>query len=209
MVRFPGNSGPVLALACGLATSCVLMAICPRESAIELPAGAGTGVVLELPPELRTKNWGGGSCVHASNVNLLIWQGQDELAAWWRRTYSGGEYNTRLVQRLEAAGLRYAFVNGDRDADGDGESDGEEFLEWCVRTRRGAGLFYKPSHSINLVGLDAEYAYLLDNNATSYPERNGHYERVPRKEFFARWRGYGAFAWTLVLQPAPSQPYLE
>lgn len=176
--------------------------------AAEVPNGTYLGVVLDLPPELRTKNWGGGSCVHASNVTLLRWQGQHQLADWWRRTYSGGEYDDRLIERLEAAGVRYAFAHGGKDRNGDGRDDGEQFIEWCVRTRRGAGIFYKPVHSINLVGLDRQYAYLLDNNATNYPERNGNYERVPRPSFFRQWHGYGGFAWTLVYDPPPPKPFV-
>ncbi len=185
-------------------------ALAPRlHAAADVPDGTYLGVVLKLPSDLRTRNWGGGSCVHASNVNLLKHQGQLELADWWRRTYSGGEFDDRLVRRLEAAGVRYAYAHGGKDANGDGRDDGEQFIEWCVRTRRGAGIFYKPNHSINLVGLDAQYAYLLDNNYTDYPERNGHYERVPRAEFFRRWHGYGGFAWTLVYDPAPPTPFVE
>jgi hypothetical protein len=175
----------------------------------DVPVMATVGVALDLPPELRTKNWGGGSCVHASNVNLLKWMELWSLADWWRKTYSGGEYDTRLVARLEQAGLRYAYVHGGVDNNANGRDDGEEFLEWCARTRRGAGIFYKPQHSINLVGLDEQYAYLLDNNATDYPERIGHYERVPRAEFFRKWRGFGGFAWTLVYDPTPPQPFVE
>src|SRR5687768_14605354 len=44
---------------------------------------------VNLPRELREPNWGGGSCVHASTVHLLRWQGHHELAAWWRANYSG------------------------------------------------------------------------------------------------------------------------
>lgn len=181
----------------------------PIFAAADVPDGTYLGVVLELPYELRTRNWGGGSCVHASNVNLLKHQGLMEIAEWWRKTYSGGEYDDRLVKRLEAKGLRYAYMHGGRDANGNGRDDGEEFLEWCVRTRRGAGIFYKPNHSINLVGLDEDYAYLLDNNYTDYPERHGHYEQVPREEFFRRWHGYGGFGWTLLYDPAPPAPYIE
>jgi hypothetical protein len=177
---------------------------CPVESIVptlagasDLPISAHTGVVLDLPPGLRTKNWGGGSCVHASNVNLLKWTGQYELAEWWRHQYSGGEYGTRLVERLEAAGLKYAYCT-----DGD-----PAFLEWCCRTRRGAGIFYKPAHSINCVGMDDQYVYLLDNNATTYPEDHGTYERVPREQFFQTWKSrYGGFGWTLVYQPGPARP---
>ena len=162
------------------------------------PVGA-TAVAMDIPPSLRTENWGGGSCVHASTVSLLRWQGQHEMAEWWRANYIGGEYSDRLIKRMEAANLRYAYT---LDAD-------MRFLEWCVRTGRGAGLFYKPNHAINLVGLDAEYAYLLDNNDVSRPERTGEWERVPRSEFERRWRGYGGFGWTLVYQPPAPIPHLS
>ena len=195
-------------LSCPDGANCPVKAL-SMEPARSIPHGATEGVVLELPPQFRTRNWGGGSCVHASNVNLLIFQSQFEMAEWWRKTYSGGEYDSRLIQRLEKAGLRYAYAHGGKDADRNGQDDGEEFMQWCIRTRRGAGIFYKPNHSINLVGLDEQYAYLLDNNATNYPEQQGHYERVPLADFYRRWHGYGGFAWTLVYDPAPSDPYVE
>lgn len=166
------------------------------RSATDLPPGTDLGVVLELPLELRQPNWGGGSCVHATNVMVLRHQGLYEMANWWRKTYSGGEYDTRLAQRLDAAGLRYAYAHND-----------EKFLMWCIRTRRGAGIFYKPNHSIACVGMDDTYVYLLDNNDVNYPEREGHYERVPREEFFRKWKGYGGFAWTLVYSPLPPEPH--
>lgn len=177
------------------------------QYAPDLPVRAYTGVVLELPPELRTKNWGGGSCVHASTVNLLIWMGLYDLAAWWRENYSGGEYDTRLIARMEAAGLKYAF-----------SYDDPTFFDWCTRTRRGAGIFYKPSHSINFVGIlyspgiqpglykDREVVNLLDNNHTDYPEKYGHYEMVVRSTFEQKWMGYGGFAWTLIYDPQPGNP---
>lgn len=161
-----------------------------------VPAGTPQGVVMDLPPQLRQPNWGGGSCVHAATVSLLRWQGQHAMAAWWRAQYTGGEYADRLMKRMEAANLRYAYtISGD-----------VRFLEWCIRTGRGAGIFYKPNHAINLVGLDADHAYLLDNNATGYPESRGHWERVPRGTFESRWRDYGGLAWTLVYDPPPPLP---
>lgn len=176
------------------------------QRAIGAPPDSYFGVVLDLPPEMRTKNWGGGSCVHASTVNLLKWMGQFEMAEWWRANYSGGEYDSRLIQRMEAAGLKYAW------------SRDPSFFNWCARTRRGAGIFYKPSHAINFVGItsptpenfgqypDREVFNLLDNNATGYPEQHGHYELVMRREFEERWRGYGSFAWTLIYDPPAGIP---
>ncbi len=124
--------------------------------------------------------------------------GQHELAEWWRKNYSGGEYDTRLVARLEAAGLKYAYISDSR-----GTGAGEQFFYWCQRTGRGAGIFYKPSHSINFAGMDEQYVYMLDNNATNYPERVGYYERATHADFFRRWRGFGGFAWTLIYDPIP------
>jgi len=159
------------------------------------------GVAMNLPPEMRTQNWGGGSCVHASTVSLLRWQGQDQMADWWRNEYSGGEGSDRLVQRMDAAGVKYAHTGG-LSVDGK-----RAFLKECCDKRLGAGIFYKPNHAINLVGMDDQYAYLLDNNATTYAERNGHYERVELNEFFRRWEGYGSFGWTLAYVPPPPVPY--
>lgn len=158
--------------------------------AAQPPAGTPDGIVMDLPPALRSPNWGGGSCVHASTVSLLRWQGQHEMADWWRRQYSGGEYADRLVKRMEAAGLRYAYTHtGDLN-----------FVEWSIRTGRGCGIFYKPRHAINLVGLDDQHAYLLDNNNTAT------WETVPRATFERRWREFGGIAWTLVYDPPPPLP---
>ena len=157
-----------------------------RELALELSP------TVDLPAELREENWSTGSCVHASTVHLLRWQGQFELAAWWRDAYAGGEYPERLHNRLEDAGLRYAFT-----VDGD-----EEFLAWALRTRRGAGVTFWPQHAVNLVHLDQNWAGLLDNNRIEL------IVWMPRDEFIRRWKSYGGWAWTLVYNPSPPTPYL-
>ena len=146
---------------------------------------------VNLPRELREPNWGGGSCVHASTVHLLRWQGHHELADWWRSHYSGGEYAERLNRRLNAAGLKYAFT-----VDGD-----TAFLEWALRTRRGAGITFWPSHAVNLVHLDDAWAGILDNN------RVDQIIWIRRDEFLRRWRDYGGWAWTLVYNPPPPAPW--
>ena len=165
----------------------------------DLPRGTQVGLAMELPPELRTQNYSGGSCVHASTINLLIWQGQEDLAKWWRENYSGGEYSDRLLRRMESANLRYAYTT----------SGDEKFLEWCVRTRRGAGIFWKTKHAINVVGMDDQYVYVLDNNYVDYPEDQGHYERYERSYFLNEWRNrFGGFSFTLVYVPPPPTPFL-
>jgi len=150
---------------------------------------------MDLPMEWRTKNYLGGSCVHASMVSCLRWQGHDELADWWRQTYSGGEHSSGLISKADRAGLKFAYTK-----DGD-----PNFLDWCSRTRRGAVIFYKPSHSINFNGWvlrdGREHAALLDNNNVS------RYEYVPRDTFISRWRGYGGFGFTVVYDPPPPKPY--
>lgn len=156
---------------------------------------AGDGVTVNVPPSHRQRNWGGGSCVHASLVTLLNWNGLYDVAEWWRNEYRGGESIERLSKRMDAAGLRFAYVT-----DGD-----VSFLQQCCDTRCGAVITYKPNHAINLVGLDSQYAYLLDNNATSRPEQSG-WEQVPRDEFERRWRGYGGRAATVVYRPPAPVP---
>lgn len=149
---------------------------------------------VDLPLELRERNYKGGSCVHASTVMILRWQGCEELAAWWRETYAHGESETGLIRKAEKAGLHYAYT-----------SDGDEaFLDWCSSTRRGAVIFYKPSHSICFFGwtADGRQAVLLDNN------RIKEHELVDRETFIHRWRGFGGFAFTPVYSPAPPRPYL-
>lgn len=142
---------------------------------------------MNLPLNARQQNWGGGSCVHASTVMCLRWQGLDDLADWWRRTYAGGEHASGLSSKLERAGVRFAYTT----------SGDAEFLEWACRTRRGCGITYFPNHFICLVHLDPQQAILLDNN------RIDRYLTIPRDEFLRRWQSYGGWACTPVYSPAP------
>jgi len=163
-------------------------------SAFDPPGGA---IVLDLPPDMREPNYAGGSCGHASMTTLMRSMGLTEFADWWRRTYSGAESLGGVIAKMEKAGLRYAYTS----------SGSMEFLQRCHDTGRGAVIFYKPRHIVNFVGLDAEYVYLLDNNATRYPERHGHYERIPRKTFEQNWKSnYGGRGWTLVYRPPIPRP---
>lgn len=147
----------------------------------------------DVPPQLRQPNYspyGQGSCVHASTITILRWLGQFEVAAWWKANYHSGEYADRLIERLDAAGLKYAY-----------EDDGDiRFLEWCARNRVVAGIFYFPRHAVNIVDFNETHAVLLDNN------RPGDYIYIPRNEFIRNWRAYGGFAWTLVYDTPPPYP---
>lgn len=144
----------------------------------------------EFPPEIRTKNYKGGSCVHASMITLLNYHGLDAWADWWHQRYAYAESGQGLIRKADAAGLKFAY-----------EDRGDvAFLDWCSRTRRGAVILFFSRHSVNFVRFDGGDAVLLDNN------RTGRYIRIPRDEFVRRWRGYGGFALTLAYPTAAPQP---
>jgi len=150
---------------------------------------------VNVPLALRQSNWLGnrrqGSCVWASTVSLLRWQGRYRTADWVRGNYSGGSWPDDHVAKLERAGIRYAYVtNGD-----------VRFLEWCLRTRRGAGVtVLGGAHCVNLVFLDEHWACLLDNNDVQ------RYRWVPRATFLAEWQASYGWGFTVVYAPTPPLP---
>jgi len=152
-----------------------------------------------LPVQLHQRNWTGslgqGSCVHASLVNHLRWLNRFELGERWRATYADGEWDSRLRDRLDAAGIDYSYT---LKAD-------PRFLDWASATRRGAILWWKPAHCCTFVGWierdGKQYAAILDNN---YP---GRFELTPREQFIRLWAGYGGFALTVLNDPSSSLPY--
>ncbi len=162
---------------------------CPPEGCPERQALVEASVpYLNLPDEFKVSNYAGGSCVHACTETLLYWQGFDELAAWWRQSYSGGEYAERLHRRLDAAGIRYAYtMNGDW-----------EFIGRCVRLRLGCAVNWPTAHMVTLVGMDAENVYLIDNNSIYKITIRS------REQFRREWTGW---ATTIVYVPPSPEPY--
>lgn len=161
----------------------------PTFSVREIPA-------MNLPLSSRQKNWtspsGSGSCVVASTVMLLRWQGMDEMAQLFRESYSGGQTSTSINAKMAANNLRYAYT----------ESGDVAFLEWACRTRRGAGIGYFTAHCVCLVDLTDTTAYLCDNN------RIGQYIEIPREQFIREWRQrYSGWAFSVVYSPAPPLAY--
>lgn len=146
---------------------------------------------MNLPARARQKNYDGGSCVCASTISLLRWAGRDDLAERVRRICSGGQSAGSLHAKLDRLGIRYAAT----------ETGDVRFLEWAIRTRRGAGITFYPMHFVNLVDLTPTHAVLLDNN------RVQRYITLPRREFVARWRSYGGWATAVVYAPAPAPAY--
>lgn len=163
-----------------------------------------------LPLPLRQKNWvdarGSGSCVIASTVYHFRWMGQPQIADYFRKTYAGGQTDTSIRKFWRAAKIPYACtgdIQNDKDADmayGD-----PEFLEWASRTRRGAIIWYFDSHCVTFCGFSKidrqEFALLCDNN------RVEKFIRIPKRQFLTNWRGYGGFACTALLPPAPRLPF--
>jgi hypothetical protein len=152
--------------------------------------------VANLPKELHVRNWvdrgGSGSCVHASTLFVLNWQGEYERAKQWRKTYAGGETAQSITNYYKRSGMPFACtLNGD-----------PAFLVWVTETRRAAIVWWKPSHCCAFVGISVidgkEYAIIQDNN------RPGTFEKTPLDVFIRQWRGYGGFACTLLLSPPQS-----
>jgi len=146
----------------------------------------------------REHNWlgpqGEGSCVHSTIIMLLRWQGQFEMADYWKANYADGEYASALADKMDAAGIRYAYTSRKNDV---------SFLEWACETRRGCGVAVRNrAHMVMLVALDDEYACILDNN---FPEN---FKWVKRDEFMADWLSSGSWAVTPILaSPPPPLPF--
>lgn len=124
--------------------------------------------IAEIPVAYRQKNWsdGGGSCVHATTITLLKWQGMYEAAAEWKRRYGGGEATAQKphTDKFDDLGLKHVETN-----DGD-----EDFIRWALLTRRGVGVSAYSGHCLTWIGLEikdgVEQIVELDNNDTNHPK---------------------------------------
>lgn len=152
---------------------------------------------LDIPNVYRRANWTGrrgqGSCVHASIRHLLHWQGEHELAEWWGRQHGDGETPDGLTQKLNSAQIQFAET---RTGD-------EAFLEWALRTRRGAAVVVQNgAHMVNLVGFDRDHAQILDSNS---PHR---VQQWPRATFLQDWKRSGGWAVTPLGKPPAPEPWI-
>ena len=168
----------------------ILIMLWPNVGLCETP-------VVALPVELRQENWLGadasGSCMNATTMTLLNWQLHS--TEW---PYEGGDwidhtYNSRTnhAQKLDNESIPFAYItNGD-----------SAFLDYCLATRRGAGVVVKGGrHAVTLVHLDEEIAILLDNNDV----RN--LIVVDRQRFLSEWNASHGWAWTIMESPSPPLP---
>ncbi len=148
---------------------------------------------VNIPLALRQSNWPGkegmGSCVHATMISLMRWQGRYELAEYWKETYDSGEYPDRLHGRFDREDVRYAST----------ESGDVAFLEWACRTRRGCGItVLGGAHMVALVHLDSKWAGVLDNNNV------GKIKWMPRETLIAEWKA--SYGWAVTVLYAPAAP---
>ncbi len=146
---------------------------------------------VNLEEIFRQSNWigsqGEGSCVYATAISLLRWQGEFELADNW--PYENGEWATRFAARCDERGIRYAYTSKRNDVN---------FLEWAIATRRGCGVSVRSGrHMVTLVHLDSKWAGILDNNDTST------ITYVPRDTFLNEWMNSSSWAYTILMSPPP------
>ena len=165
---------------------------------VELPKGysaAAERPTVNIPMAIWQSNWlgnqGEGSCVHATMISLLRWQGRFNTADYWRRAFGNGSYPEDLAEKFDRAKVRYAYVtNGD-----------VRFLEWVCRTRRGCGITVRGgAHMVALVHFDAKWAGILDNNKI---------EKIiwiPRETLIAEWKASYGWAVAPVYTPAAPMP---
>jgi len=191
----------VLSLAAGCVQDDRLIRLADRPP--ELPPS-------NLPLQLRQKNWvdsrGAGSCVIASSVYHFRWMGQPQIADYFRKSYAGGQTDTGIKKKWTEAKIPFVFT-GDRSYDRSASAayGDPSFLEWASTTRRGAIIWYFDSHCVNFCGFSRidgqDFALLCDNN------RVEKFIRIPKQQFLTAWRGYGGFACTAMLPPAPRLPF--
>lgn len=147
---------------------------------------------VNVPIALRQSNWkhhARGSCAHAALITALRWQGQFELADWWRRHHGGGAGVADMHAAMDAAGVRYAQTHDEAD---------ESFLEWAVATRRGCVVATNGfTHAVFLVHIDDQYVGLIGVNFTDPVIW------VDREEFLNEWRASRSWAFAVVYSPAP------
>ncbi|GAB5404316.1 MAG: hypothetical protein Aurels2KO_25470 [Aureliella sp.] len=170
----------------------------PRVVSVQPPAAEIPTV--NLPESLRQKNWvsrtnGQGSCVHASSVAHFNWQGRYKIAEGWKRRYSGGETAYSILNKWIDNRIPFTYT----------DSGDPAFLQWATDTRRGAIIWYYPSHCVTFCGFAVvdgrDYAYILDNN------RINRFIAVDKSEFIRNWRGFGGFAATAVFTAAGPLPW--
>lgn len=150
----------------------------------------------DIPTEWRKSNWGTGSCVHATTISLLRWQGLFEQAAEWNRRYSGGEATAQSphTSKMDDMGLKYVVTNGN-------DSDFDEFTDWALSTRRGFGVSHPRGHCVACIGRvtndGVDCAVILDNNHVNQLDYH------PYSQFIQECKNLGGHAFTFTSGKIP------
>jgi hypothetical protein len=171
---------------------------------------------VDLPPEMRQDNYtykdsprAPGSCLWAACIDLLVWQGNETEAAWWRANCYGGaripadSAAPSAVAVAHKRGLHVAWT----------DTGDVAFLDWCSTSRRGAaitwhvpcrlGHYHAGNHAVTFIGFVAGDALWIDNRD---PEK---YRHMPRDEFVVNWQRCGGAALTFLDgTPAPPRAWL-
>jgi hypothetical protein len=180
---------------------CFIAVGCQPAQYVRLPAPAIEKPPANLPLELRQTNWLGskreGSCVHASTMYVLRWNGEYELADTWRQKFGNGETGSGIMRKLTDAGVPfYATANGD-----------PRVLEYATQTRRACIIWFFTSHCVTFCGFATdvdgkEYAYICDNN------RVQQFIKIEKQTFIKRWQQqYDGFACCFLGTPLPPPLY--
>jgi hypothetical protein len=192
-----------------VAASCLLCVGCaePQPRLQWLPDQVHPVPMASMPREMRIRNWEGrglgghygGSCVHASSINVFRASGRPDLEQVWydnrSRGYEGPETGNGIIAKCKEQGIPHIYT----------ESGDVKLLEAATATHRMGIIFYYPSHCINFVefsNIDGrEVAVLLDNN---FPDD---FIVIDRDIFERSWDYYDGFALFPWIEPVTPRTY--
>lgn len=168
----------------------------PRLQWVPNPAEVKTPVA-NIAEGVRVENWvgtskygRGGSCVHASSINVFESVGRQDLTQIWRdRRYEGPETGNGILAKYKAEGIPHLWT----------ETADVKLLEQATASHRPGVIFYFPGHCVTFVEF-AMYegrpvAVLFDNN---FIDR---YFLIDRQTFERSWQYYDGFAAVPWLEP--------
>ena len=176
---------------------------CARGPTLYTPPRVTYGQVVDafpldyFPLSQREKNTT-GRCVHSATASILKAPGEFAKARQWQAMYDGGEYSTRLAERLSAAGITFVMERGGDD----------RFLDWCCGGKFGgshrmAAVTLITNHVLNLCAINSTHAYYLNNWVREDDDAPNSYRRsvadvMTREAFVDDWRKRGGWAFTLL-----------
>ncbi len=152
----------------------------------------------KVPEHYRYDNYARGSCVHASLATIMMYFEQPETADIWTDTFRGGEYSSRLHDRLDMLQIEW-------DATWSGF---DSFLDRMMEKNQPCIVTFKPKHMCLLIGLDPIYlwdgdqwlvnpapkAHIIDPNNTK------EIEIYTRDNFLQGWHNGGGWATTIFFE---------